>query len=70
MDKTILFCIFYTCTLSASISLADEAPPSIELLEYLANVETSNGDWLDPLEMNELASNEQIESFEQEKSDE
>ena len=39
------------------ISHANEAP-SIELLEYLADLEKDNDEWIDPLKMKEIANNE------------
>lgn len=56
--------------LQAGALRADEPAPSIELLEYLADVSTGNGDWLDPLEMKNIASNDQNEKTQQEKRDE
>jgi len=56
--------------LQAGILHADEAPPSLELLEYLADTDTSNGQWLDPLEMKNVASNEKTDESEREHRDE
>lgn len=50
----LIYCIalFYT-----PIAYAGKFLPSIELLEYLADLENDDGQWIDPLKMNDLANN-------------
>ncbi len=58
------------CTLQPALLCADTSTPSIEFLEYLADVSTRDGEWLDPLEMKNLASNDQEDTIKQETRDE
>ena len=51
----LLFCILCLLQASTVYADADQAQPSIELLEYLADLETNNDIWIDPLQMKELA---------------
>jgi len=45
---------------NANIAFTEEAEiPSLELLEFLGNFESSDGEWIDPMTIEELA-NEQI----------
>lgn len=39
------------------MAFADKPAPSIELLEYLADLENSENQWIDPLQMKELSEN-------------
>lgn len=55
MVKPTLQLIFVICLMQANTTYADQAQPSIELLEYLADLETYNDIWIDPLQMKELA---------------
>ena len=55
MVKPALQLISIICLLQANSTYADQAQPSIELLEYLADIETNNDIWIDPLQMKELA---------------
>jgi len=44
--------------------------PDIEMLEYLGSWETENGEWLDPLQLFELAENSLSKEQEKRQSDE
>jgi hypothetical protein len=70
MDKKTIVWVFCTGILQTGNLYAVEAPPSIEFLEYLSDIETSSGEWLDPLEMKEIASNEQTDESERDHRDE
>lgn len=70
MVNKAIICTFYACILHVGVLHADESAPSIEFLEYLADVNTSNDDWLDPLEMKNIASNDKTDDTQQEKRDE
>ena len=61
MDKKTIFWIVCAGVLQTGYLHAEEAPPSIEFIEYLADTDTSNGDWVDPLEMKKIASNKQTD---------
>ena len=55
--------------MQSPIANADQPAPSIELLEYLADLENTNNEWIDPLQMKEIAINQIVEPI-QEKGDE
>lgn len=69
MVKHILKLIYCLAFMQSPIANADQPAPSIELLEYLADLENTNNEWIDPLQMKEIAIN-QIEEPTQEKGDE
>ena len=54
--KPIAGCLYgLACLLLPIQSLADDTQPTLELLEFLAEWETDNGEWIDPLQMQNLA---------------
>ena len=62
-----------SCFISALLSpmaLADKPPPSIALLEYLADMNDNDGEWIDPLKMKELANNMIDEAKKKQKANE
>ena len=69
MVKHALKLIFCFAVMQSSIVNAEQPAPSIELLEYLADLENTNNEWIDPLQMKEIAIN-QIEEPTLEKGDE
>ena len=65
--------VLVSCFIGALLSpmaLADKPPPSIELLEYLADMNDNDGEWIDPLKMKELANNMIDEPEKKEKGNE
>lgn len=56
--------------LQATLAHAEQPMPSIEFLEYLAEMDNSNGEWIDPLHMKELVKNDQADEFTQEQGNE
>lgn len=70
MDKKLLFKVFCITALQSTLAQAEQVMPGIEFLEYLADTENKNGEWVDPLEMKELAQNDQTEELTQEKGNE
>ena len=36
----------------------EQQPPSVELLEYLADLDNNDEEWIDPLQMRDLAINQ------------
>lgn len=69
MVNKIILLLLGSFFLAGSLHAADEIP-SIALLEYLADLETSNGEWLDPLEMKNVANNEQTDAYKREQGHE
>lgn len=69
VSKALLW-VVWTGFFLASPLHAEEEAPSLDFLEFLADVETGQGEWLDPLDMNEVASNEKNVKPERVKSDE
>ena len=57
MVKYALTLIYCCLIMQTTIVNADQATPSIELLEYLADLDNTNDEWIDPLQMNEIANN-------------
>ena len=58
MVKSALQLISVIFLLQTNTAYADQDKPSIELLEYLADLETVDDIWIDPLQMKELAINQ------------
>ena len=58
MVKSTLQIIFVIFLLQTNTTYANEDQPSIKLLEYLADLETIDDSWIDPLQMKELVINQ------------
>ena len=58
MVKHTLTLIYFCLIMQTTIANAGQAEPSIELLEYLADLDNNNDEWIDPLQMNEIANNQ------------
>lgn len=57
MGKYTLTLIYGLLLIQATSAIADQPAPSIELLEYLADLEKNDDEWIDPLQMKEIANN-------------
>lgn len=47
--------LFMVSVYSISAAAEDDSVPPMELLEFLADWETTDGQWVDPLELEELS---------------
>lgn len=70
MAKKNLYKLFCLSALQVTLVHAEQPMPGIEFLEYLAEMENSDGEWIDPLYMKELARNDHEDEFTQEQGDE
>ena len=63
MVKTLLFisCCISSLMLPQQIRADEDTPPSLEFLEFLADWESDQGEWIDPLQMQQLADDEHTE---------
>lgn len=63
MVKTLFFisCCISSLMLSQQIRADEDTPPSLEFLEFLADWESDQGEWIDPLQMQQLADDEHTE---------
>lgn len=67
MTQKIFYRLFFIASLHATALHAEEAIPSIEFLEYLAEMEINNdeendSDWIDLLAMREIENTQTIKS--------
>ena len=67
MNHKILYNLFFISSLQVTLVHAGDMAPSIELLEYLAEMEMSsdeenNSEWIDLLAMKEIENTQTIES--------
>lgn len=61
--KTILLisCCMGSLLLPQQTRADDDTPPSLEFLEFLADWESDQGEWIDPLQMQQLEKDEHTE---------
>lgn len=70
MAKKHLYKLCCLSVLQVTLVHAEQSAPDIEFLEYLAEMETSNGEWIDPLYMKELEKNDQTDELTQDQGNE
>jgi len=58
---TCLFCCISACLLPLNLQAESSDQPDLEFLEFLAEWQADQGDWVDPLYMQDLAQTEYIE---------
>ena len=60
MDKNIIILLYCLsgCLLPVGIQANSDEQPDLEFLEFLAEWQSDQGEWIDPLQMQDLAQNE------------